>query len=506
MYSSFFGLNVALRALSAYQGALNVTGHNIANANTTGYTRQLANIQATTPLSVFTLGKEISLGTGSTLDNIVRARDYYIDRQFRWETSKYEYWAGKENSLKLIEGLMNEPSEYSLHNDLVLFWNAWSELAKNPQNMGARSVLLERAMTLVDTFHHIDQQITDLQNDLDASVAVTVKQINTIAAQIKELNTQIKRAEVAMDNPNDLKDRRDALVDELAKLVPVRVEETMDETFTDRIVGKYKVIIGNENDPANVLVDDQTVNFLEDPPQQNTDGFYQVVWQNTGKAVDLGKDMGKLKADLEIRDEYLPDFRKYFDNIAKGLAKAVNAFHRTGQGLVPMDTGIDFFTEDSGTGQITAASITVNSDILKNVDKIATGKIVKDADGKPTLEVGDSSVALAIAALAQGWESLKELQEGAFDAPPVPAASFGDYYGALIAQMGVDVQQCERMAEGQSVLVIHMQNQRESAFGVSLDEEMANMVKYQKSYGAAARVVTMIDSMLERILNMGITR
>lgn len=504
MYSSFFGMNVAVRALSTYQGALNVTGHNIANANTAGYTRQLPNIQASIPLSILTSGKELSLGTGSTLDNIIRARDYYIDRQFRWETSKYEYWAGKEDALNMVEGLMNEPSDYSLHNDLDKFWNAWSELAKNPQNMGARSVLLERALTLVDTFHHINQQITDLQRDLDASVRVIVKQINTIAGQIQDLNTQIKRAEVALDNPNDLKDQRDALVDELAKLVPVRVEETKDENFPDRSVSNYKVIIGNDG----TLIDDQTVNYLQDPPPEGANGFSLVVWRDSGIEVDLGTAMGKLQANLETRDDYLVKFRQKFDDLAEGIAEAVNAFHRTGQGLVPVEgtTGIDFFIGDSESGQITAASITVNDEISEDVNKIATGKIVKDEDDNPTLEVGDSSVALEIASLAQGWESLKKMQGDAFDAPPVPAASFGDFYGAVIAQMGVDVQQCERMAEGQSVLVTHMYNQRESASGVSLDEEMTNMVKYQKSYGAAARIVTMIDSMLEQILNMGITR
>ncbi|NLI94156.1 MAG: flagellar hook-associated protein FlgK [Peptococcaceae bacterium] len=841
MYSTFFGLELAQRALSTYQAALDVTGHNISNANTSGYTRQLANIQASTPLSIQASGKELTLGTGSTMDNVIRARDYYVDRQFRWETSKYEYWSGKQEALTMIEGLMNEPSEYSLHDDMDKFWNAWSELAKNPENMGARSVLRERAMTLVDTMHHIDQQITDLQSDLDASVAVTVKQINTIADQIKELNTQIKRAEVGLDNPNDLKDQRDALVDELSKLVPVRVVETQDPGFTDRSVGVYKIIIGNDADPNNVLVNDQAVRHLQDPPP-NINGFNQVVWAdasgsavksgaavgapltindgdtlklnidgnsyvidlspikgtydgtagktladlaanlttqinavstaadvtvaytgghfevtsgsagsgslidfetvtgstgrifndpaaltakagNTGTAavtvtgtytgdgntltatykaatkavvtagsalsgaannfsvagssisinvdgggavaldlttlvnsatgsatydftdsgqrtefisdvqalinttslngkitvsmdsgnklvltstgtnsgaastiaisgvtgsgsllglaaatttgvnsgwiitdnatppntgtisgdngsnasavagltvttasasgladgdsftidltrpdamtklgfdteiasnwVDLGTDMGKLKADIEIRDEYLEEFRDQMDVLAQGIANAVNALHNTGQGLKTETTGIDFFTGGTST-QITAASLTVNSTIMNDLDRIATGA------RSSTLSVGDGRVALAIASLSQGWKSLNsQIGNNIFGvngAKPVNAASFGDYYNAAIAQMGVDVQQSKRMAEGQSVLVTHMGNLRESSSGVSLDEEMANLVKFQKSYSAAARIVTILDSLYEKILGMGVTR
>jgi len=530
MYSTFFGLELANRALSSYQAALDVTGHNIANANTKGYTRQLANIQAAKPLSIQAAGKQLTLGTGSTMDNVVRARDYYIDRQFRWETSKYEYWAGKQEALNMVEGLMNEPSEFSLHNDLDKFWTSWSELAKNPQNMGARSVLRERAMTLVDTLHHVDQQVTDLQHDLDASVEVTVKQINTIADQIKELNTQIKRAEVGLDNPNDLKDQRDALVDELSELVPVRVVETQDPGFTDRNVGVFKVIIGNDADVNNVLVNDQAVRHLQDPTP-SVAGFNRVAWEGLDASVstnwiDLGTDMGKLQANLEIRDQYLPAFRTQFDTLAAGIANAVNVIHKMGQGLkaetatnVDGPVGIDFFT--SSTGTFTAASITVNSIIMGDVDRIATGEIpldtstvppthAKDSDGSDLVEVGDGSIALQIASLAQGWQTLQTQINsdvfGAGGAKPVNAASFGDFYGAVIAQMGVDVQQCERMAEGQSVLVNHMNNQREAMSGVSLDEEMVNLVKFQKSYSAAARLVTMMDTMLEKILGMGVTR
>lgn len=530
MYSTFFGLEVAGRALSSYQSALDVTGHNIANANTKGYTRQLASIQAAKPLSIQAAGKKLTLGTGSTLDNVARARDYYIDRQFRWETSKYEYWAGKEEALNMVEGLLNEPSEFSLHNDLDKFWTSWSELAKNPQNMGARSVLRERALTLVDTFHHIDQQVTDLQKDLDASVEVTVKQINGIADQIKELNTQIKRAEVSLDNPNDLKDQRDALVDELAKLVPVRVVETQDPGFQDRNVGIFKIVIGNDLDPNNELVNDQKVRHLQNPAPQ-VSGHGRVVWEgldplDSANWVDLGKDMGKLKANLEIRDQYLPDFRSQFDVLASGIANAVNVIHRMGQGLeaetgtnADGPVGIDFFV--SSAGSFTAGSITVNSIIKGDVDRIATGKIpldtttappthAKDADGNDLVEVGDGSIAIQIASLAQGWGALQtQIDSGKFGsvgAKPVNAASFGDFYGAAIAQMGVDVQQCKRMSEGQSVLVNHMNNQRESMSGVSLDEEMVNLVKFQKSYSAAARLVTMMDSMLEKILGMGVTR
>lgn len=511
MYSTFFGLQIASRALATQQAALDVTGHNIANANNKSYTRQLPNIQAAIPLTFNATGKPMTIGAGSTMDSVIRARDSYVDRQFRWETSKYEYWAGKEQTLDMVEGLMNEPSEYSFSSDLNQFWNSWSELAKNPQNVGARAVLKERAMTLVDTLHHIDSQITDMQNDLDANVNVMVSQINTIANQITELNTQIKRSEAAMDNPNDLKDQRDALVDQLAKLVPVRVVETKDPAFSDRSVGVFKVIIGNDSDPdVNILIDDQVVRELQNPASTTVDGFNKVVWDDSPDDwVDLGNAMGQLQANIEIRDQYLVNFRGQFDTLAKGIADAVNDIHQTGQGLeAEGTTGIEFFTLIDDTQPFSAANITVNPVIINNLNKIATGTIpldgegnhIEDADGNDLIEVGDGSVALAIASLSQGWQGLKNI------APPLSAGSLGDFYGSVISQMGVDIQQSKRMAEGQSVLVNHMNNQREAVSGVSLDEEMANLVRFQKSYSAAARLVTMMDSMLDSLLGMGVTR
>lgn len=616
MYSTFYGLQLANRALSTHQAALDVSGHNIANANTKGYTRQLPNIQAAIPLTIRAGGRDLTMGAGSTMNNIIRARDNYIDRQYRWESSKLEYWSAREKALALVEGTMNEPSQYSLNNDMGSFWNAWSVLANNPQNSGARSVLAEKALTLTDTLHHINQQITDLQNDLDATINVTIKQINTIADRIKELNTQIKRAEVSGDNPNDLKDTRDVLVDDLSKLVPVRVVETQDPNFTDRLVGNFKLLIGNDSNPANVLVDDQSVRRLMDPPPK-VDGASQVAWAEpvsvagedlgagnividsgdvlrvaingvgynidlyaavggadpaytydsssygnlaadlttaintamanagqTGKVsvgftggkfvfsldtggaiglesisgpgiedklaafgfpfpdrnnsyVDLGSQMGSLQADLAVRDDYLKDYKGQMNGLVKALADAVNTIHVKGQGLQSLapGPGINFFTYDSSDP---IASIKLNSEIDADHSKIATGMI------SDPVETGDNSIALKIASLAQGWAGLEAAEIGGTRG--LDSSSLGDYYGALISKLGVDVQQSQRMTEGQSVLVNYMGNQRESLSGVSLDEEMANLIKFQKSYGAAARLVTMMDSMFERVLGMGVTR
>ena len=503
MLSTFFGLELARRALEAQQTALDIAGHNIANANTQGYTRQIANLAATAPNRIGGLGHQVSIGSGVTLDQITRARDSYVDRQFRWETSKQQYWGSRQDSLQKVEAMFNEPSDNSLHDDMDQFWNAWSDLAKDPENMGARSVVQERAMTLADSFHHMNQQITDLQKDLDAQVRVQVHQINVYADQIKALNDQIKRAEVAGDNPNDLRDQRDNLVDQLSQLVAVRITETRDPAFADRTVNNYTLAIGNDA-TYQPLVEDSTVYHLNEPTADASGTFASVTWQDSGAPLDMGDNLGSLQANIKVRDEYLPNLLQQFNDLAQGLAAAVNALHEKGQGL-QANPPLDFFVAADGGAVITAANISFNQVLGNNLKLIATG--LATADG--SVNSGDNTIAHAISSLAGGWAALSDPAIfGAAPVPaPVPAVSFGDYYGARVAQMGVDVQEANRMKAGQDVLVTHIDNQRQSYSGVSLDEEMANLVKYQKSYAAAARMVTMLDDMLNTIVNgMGITR
>jgi len=544
MGSTFSGLELSRRALASQQAALNTTGHNISNANTQGYTRQIANLTATTPDVISISGRNLSVGTGVTLATITRARDAFVDRQFRTETSKQQYWVAKQDNLSQVEEVLNEPSDNSLSNDMNQFWTAWSDLSKDPENAGARSVVSQRAQALTDSFHNINQQVNDMKDNMDESIKVQVSQINNYGLQIKDLNDQIKRAEVAGDNSNDLRDQRDSLVDDLSKIVNVRVVETKDPQFTDRDVNNYKVIIGNENSKSQtVLVDNSAPNSLKVTSTTDTDGLTQVsvAWSD-GSALDLGTNLGTLYGDLQTRNTDLPNFGKQIDALAQGIADGVNALHQTGQGLTaePGAIGINFFTGIDtdevigGSGSIartanppdlpkvTAASINLNSEIVKNVDRIATGTIpldntdplvpvhAKNPDGSMIVTAGDGTIAQGISSLSSGWNALTtQIKAGIFGKAgqtPVPAGSLSDLYASNVAELGVAVQQATRMKAGEDVLVTNVTNQRESMSGVSLDEEITNLIKFQKSYSAAARMVTMMDDMLSTILNMGITK
>lgn len=495
MGSTFFGLELSRRALASQQAALNVTGHNIANANTQGYTRQIANLVTTTPETTAGFGRNLTVGTGVTLDTITRARDAFVDRQFRWETSKQQYWTAKQDSLTKVEDVLNEPSDNSLSNDLNQFWVAWSDLSKDPQNAGARAVVKERALTLTDSLHAIATQISDRQNDLNSQVNVQISQINVYANQIKDLNDQIKRAEVSGDNPNDLRDSRDNLVDELSKIVSVRVTETKDPNFTDRQVNIYKVDIGKETTPPQTLVDDGVVSLIEGVTAQSGidigfggNDITMIQWA-AGGSLDLGQNMGTLQANIEIRDTYLTDLLGNYNKLAKGIVTAVNELHGTGV-TIGTGTTTNFFN----SANVTASTISLDSSIADDINNIVSG------DGT----AGNGSIATKISSLSGGWSSLSSESQATNKA--IYGISLGDYYGATVAQLGVDVQQANRMKAGEDILVTNITNQRESYSGVSLDEEMTNLIKFQKSYSAAARMVTMMDDMLSTLMNMGMTR
>ncbi len=500
MSSTFFGLELSRRALESQQAALNITGHNIANANTQGYTRQIANLTATTPDTIPVAGRNLSLGSGVTLDTITRARDAFVDRQVRGETSKQQYWGAKQDSLTKVEDILNEPSDYSLSNDMNQFWGAWSNLSTDPENAGARSVVKERTLTLTDSFHAISTQISDRQNDLDSQVNVQISQINVYANQIKDLNDQIKRAEVSGDNPNDLRDSRDNLVDELSKIVSVRVTETPDPNFTDRQVNIFKVDIGNETTPPQTLVNDGVVSQIVGVTAQSgidigfgKNDITTVKWaggapNGCAGTLNLGQNMGTLQANIETRDTYLQNtLLPKYDILAAGIVTAVNELHKKGNVTGTVTTLTNFFNPVN----LSASTISLNSSDINNI-----------VTGLGT--AGDGSIATAISSLSGGWSSLSIASQGTNKT--TYGTSLGDYYRAAVDQVGVDVQQANRMKAGEDVLVTNVTNQRESLSGVSLDEEMTNLIKYQKSYSAAARMVTMMDDMLSTIMNMGITK
>jgi flagellar hook-associated protein 1 FlgK len=457
MYGANVGLEIGKRALLAQQLSLNITGHNIANVNTPGFSRQSAIMESNMPM-VLPFG---SLGTGVDVGDIRRIRSLFLDQQFRSESHKLGKWRFLNQTWSQVESIYNEPEDTGLSALLDSFWNSWQDLANNPESESARVAVREQASLLVNSFHHLSTQLRDLRESLDADINTMVLQVNATAAQIADLNQSIVSAELTGNTANDLRDRRDYLVDQLSQWVNVGVLEQSD--------GSYTVLLGGM-----ALVDgSSSLQIATETQSGGTSVTTRVFFQGTG--IEVEHSGGEFEGILEARDTIVVERQAEMDLLATELVAAVNEVHRAGYGLGG-DTGIDFFDPDT-TG---AADIELNPQILEDVNYIAAS-----LNG----EIGDNSNALDMAALR---EALK-LQNG--------QATFNEYYASVIGKIGIKSQEAQNLEQNQMALMFQIENARQSTSGVSLDEEMANMIRYQHAFEAAARVISAMDSALDTIIN-----
>jgi flagellar hook-associated protein 1 FlgK len=467
----------------AQQRALETTSHNVANANTKGYSRQEAVLATTSPFSYPGMGAG-QLGTGVVVQSLRRVRESFLDAQFRNEVKALGRWEVRRDTLEKLEAILNEPGENGLSKLMDRFFAAWQELAKNPESEAARSVVRQEGIALAEAFNHLAAQLNDLSADLTTSVGVRVNEVNSLARQIRDLNAQIVKAESGNMAANDLRDRRDLLLDELAKVVPIQVEE-------DRY-GAVTIVVRDHT-----LLSGQQVNELRFNPSTG-----EVSWADGAAYAPhvTGSNLyGSLEGLLEARDELLTEYRSRLDELVKNIAEAVNRQHRAGAGI-DGSTGLDFFSFDVQRPSVT---IKVTDTILNDTKKIAAATPVRDpesgelvldpATGEPVPPPpGDGSNALLIAQLKNGWD---KNGDGTID------VVFADQYNSWVADLGVKGQEAARMVDNQELLTSQLDSRRQAVSSVSLDEEMANMVRFQQAYNAAARLITAVDDMLDILIN-----
>lgn len=458
MYGLFNGLEIGKRALLSSQLAMTTLGHNMANVNTPGYSRQRVNVTSAMPVDT----PWGNAGSGVEIKNIEQIRDLFLTGQYRNENASQGRWEFSEKSISQIEGYFNEPQDNSLGDSLDNFWQAWQELANRPEDNASRVSLLEEAKSLINNFHQMDKQLKDLRQNTDNEIKNLVHQLNQYGAQIANLNAQISYQELGSDKANDLRDQRDLLVDELSKYVDVKVVE--------REKGQTAVLIG-----AMAFVDG--ADFLSIGTKvesgDNTTTT-KVVWADTD--VEIKFSNGQMAAMFQTRDEIIPKYQRAIDELARGIVENVNAVHQTGYGLDEID-GRDFFD-----AQYTdAAHMSIDIEIINSVDHIAAS-----ISGGP----GDGSNALAVAkALSQDRVMSSD------------STTIREYYGGIVGRLGIESMESTNYKSNYALLVQQIENQRQSVQGVSLDEEMTNLVKFQNAYEAAARVITAMDQALDTLIN-----
>ncbi len=421
------GLQTALSGLVAEQAALDVTGNNIANSDTEGYSRQTAVLQTNEPIVIPAIspltGEGAQLGTGVSVATISRVRNIYLDAQYRTQNSALSEASTQSEELTQAQAAFNEPSSSGLASQISAFWSSWSEVANDP-TIAAKQGVVAAGKSLVNTFHELSAQLTTISKQASeqyAALTAPSGEVQNDANQIAQLNGQIKLAEEAGQKPNEMLDRRDLLLDKLSSFAQVTVSEQPDGTDT--------VSFG---DAAKPLVEGTTVTW----PQALTPA--------------AGGKLGALLG-LTAPGGALSSYQAALDNVANTLASTVNALH----------TSTPFF---SGT---TAATIAV---------AVTAAQVQTSSTGAS----GGNDVAQAIAALRGGAAEQS--------------------YAALVEQVGTGVQEAKDEQANLQTTVTAIDNQRQSVSGVSLDEEMTNLISFQRGYQASARTLTAMDSMLETLI------
>ena len=441
---SFSSLTIGSSALFAAQRAVEVAAHNVANANTDGYTRQRLTISASQP----TFGTPGSRGdgdrgTGVTVVSVQRLRDRLADVSFRSEAGVSGAASARAETLGRAESILGVYGD-GAPEALSTFLSAWDQLALTPADPAARASVLNSGQLLADSLSGADAKLTAVGEEVGLRVGDDVDEVNGLLATVAKLNTDIQRAQTSAREPNDLLDQRDTALDRLAALTGARIDTNADGTVTltsggvDLVRGDRAAVLTSSGSPVSVTV-------------------------AGGGTVPLAGEIGGY---VSVAAVDLPSYRAQLDDIARMLHDTVNTAHAAGLGT-DGSTGSPFF---SGT---TAATIRVDP-------TLTTASLAASVTGSSA----DGNNALAIAtALRSG------------------SPTVGDTLRGLGSRIGQATANANRNAATQRSSVVSAQAVRASADGVSVDEEMVDLVKYQHSYEAAAKVISIADGMLDKIIN-----
>ncbi|MCP4744597.1 MAG: flagellar hook-associated protein FlgK [Desulfobacteraceae bacterium] len=455
-------LNVGQTALLAQQKAIDITGNNIANVNTPGYSRQQLTLVQKTPVRV----EGMTMSTGVTSETrIQRFYDQFLVAQLNSEKDALGRWDAQKNVMAKTEILFDEVSGYGLNGAMSDFWNAWQNVANNPSGHVERVSLVNTTQYLTSTFSQLRGSLTSLQEDIDDSVDSAVTQINIITSQIADLNLKIIQVESGGHNANDFRDQRDSLANDLSTLIDIESFEDGDGNLT---------ITAGSGQPLVEIGNDWTLSTA------NSGGVQHVYWNSSnGSTTDITTTIsgGELKGFIYGRDTLINGYLTDLDSLASTLITQVNTLHSTSAGYGLDGTQNNFFTGSD------ASDIAVNTAIVSNPNKIAAAS---DSAQLP----GDNTNAIAIANL----QSALTMSGG--------AATFDNYYTALVGEVGQDVLSSNFNYEHEVTMVNHLEQRRQEISGVSLDEEMVNMIQHQHAYNAAARLITMTDELLDTLLSL----
>lgn len=472
-------LEMGKSGLNIYQLATQVTSQNISNVNTAGYSRQ----QVVLETAPSTTANGFSLGTGVRIAAITRSYDALLQQQLVNAHTTEGYDTAKYNVLQQIEPSFNEVTTDGLGAAISNFFGAWQDLTLNAAGTSERQAVLTYGKTLADNFHSMSTTLNNTISTQNTSVATQITSINSTLANIAQLNGQIKTTEMVSGSANELKDQRDQLIQDLSTKMGVKYTENADGTtdvyVTDNSaspVADYYLVKGQNAGTVNANTTNpaKTVVTVTDA----TSGATSNAMDPTATTPFYTSDTsgGQLWATLKLRDVTIPGYLSQLDTLASTITSVVNTQHALGADLSGT-TGLTFFD----AAATSAATFGISSDIA------STGNIAAAASGAAS---GDSSNAKLMAGLQN-----KLTMSGS-------SATFNGYYDGLVSAVGLDVQSSKTTVAQDTAYTSQLTTLQQSNSGVSLDEEMVNLVKYQRSYQASSKLITTATAMMDTVLGL----
>ncbi len=461
--SGLFGtLSIGLQALMAQQAGLQITSQNIANANTPGYARERPDMVPSPPVQYGTL----LFGNGVELQKIESVRDRILDLRVYQETSQQGQLQSFVTAAQQVEAEFNVSSGGQLQTALNGFFNSLSQLSANPSDLASRQSVIAAAQTLASAFQSTSDQTSRVQTGLDQGVLSTVDQINKITAQIANLNAQVEAASAGGGNAGPLEDARSQLIGQLSGLVDVSVIDAGSGSLTLTTANGAALVSSNVSFKLGTQADPAT-------------GLHRVV-DSQGNDITTSIQGGQLGGQIQARDQFIPSVLSNLDDLAANVIQSFNTQHKLGFDLSGTAGGnffVPFVQPSPGSNAGAAASFAV---AISDPTKIAAR-----GDGS----AGDNGNVNALAGLQS--QAIVNGQN------PI------DFYAGIVSQVGNQLSTANAELSAENLTLTQLQNQQASVSGVSLDEEATNLIRYQRAYEAAARVISVVDQLTQTAIALG---
>jgi flagellar hook-associated protein 1 FlgK len=443
--------DIARRSMGVYQSALYVTSHNIANASNPAYSRQRVMLGTENP----ELNSGFVWGTGVKIDDIFRVRHQFADAQIRSNNQVFYNNSQRSTLLSQVEAVFTEPSDLGLGNIMDEFFNSWNELSVTPNSSTLRDNVIQSAKKLSGKIQSMNDDLNTLQSGIVQSFKDKIDEVNNHLKNIEMLNKQIFEFEAVGQNSNDLSDKRDQAIDELSHLVNINVTFDDQNTAMISIGGVYAV--------------DKTYAAQFKADAKNGELIMKL---NDDAKVLLSS--GELGALADVYGNKIPEYRTKLETIVSSLMENVNNIHKTGYSLgAPPQTGINFFESFIG------GKLVINSEILNDPNMIAVSLDGTNGNGDLALQISEIS-----------------------NQKLINGTTLTESYAGLVSGIGSDKISADNTMESADLILTQLETEKASVSGVSLDEEMTNIIKYQRSYDASAKLIKVADEMLLTLLEL----